>query len=164
MQAKTYIFIIMNNKDCSSRDVFICSSNKDYFDENYNINPDSGLAKILEAFKVADISYWTAWKDIIPGEDYATKIIQHIKTCKIFVFFSSKSACESEWIPKEIACALMCKKLIIPVLLDDSPFADSIMLRVIDKPTIEYYRDPIIGASNLVSFIKTHLAEMETYY
>lgn len=151
----------MEDKENSICDVFISYSHEDYIDANKKIIPNNEVSKIKDALCNANISYWFDEKGIIPGEDYAAKILQHIKACKVFVFLSSKSAGESEWTPKEIACALMHKKRLIPVLLDDSPFNDAIMLRIVDLQMIDYYRDPVVELEKLISSIKTHLAEEE---
>ncbi len=83
--------------------------------------------------------------------------VKHIKASKIFVYISSKAANESEWTRKEIACALMYKKYLIPVLLDDSPFHDSVILRIVDLDRINYYLNPSQGIEKLVSTVNGYL-------
>lgn len=142
-------------------DVFISYSHSDYVDEKKNIIPNNEVSKIKGALYDAGISFWFDEKGIIPGEDYAAKILKHIKVCKIFVYLSSKSASASDWTPKEIACALMYKKHIIPVLLDDSPFNESVMFRIVDLDMINYYLDPQREIEKLINAIKIYLAEDE---
>lgn len=109
----------------------------------------------------AGITFWMDEKGIVPGEDYADKILKHIKVCKIFMFISSAAANQSEWTRKEIACALAYKKEVVPLLLDDSPFHDSVMLRIVDLDRIDYYVNPEKGLEKLITSIKTHLNKLE---
>ena len=142
-------------------DVFVSYSRKDYMDEQTkNVIPGSEVAKIKEALTRAGISFWMDEKGIIPGEDYAGKITRHIKACKIFVYISSEAANASEWTRKEIACALLYKKYLIPLRLDDSPFHDSVILRIADLDRIDYYLNPERGLEKLVRSVKSYLEEL----
>ena len=140
-------------------DVFISYSRKDYVDDHKNVIPGNEVSKIKEALTKAGITFWMDEKGIVPGEDYADKIVKHIKVCKIFVYISSVAANQSDWTKKEIACALMYKKYVIPLLLDDSPFNDSVILRIVDLDRIDYYVNPEFGLDKLVRSINTYLEE-----
>ena len=140
-------------------DVFISYSRKDYVDEHKNIILGNEVSKIRQALADAEISYWIDEKGVIPGEDYAAKITKHIKACKIFLYISSKAANESEWTRKEVATALLYNKYIVPLLLDNSPFHDSVILRIADLDRIDYYVNPQLGLDKLVRSIKTFLEE-----
>lgn len=141
-------------------DVFISYSRKDYVDEKKNVIPGNEVSKIKKVLTDAGISFWIDEEGIVPGEDYAAKITKHIKICKIFVYISSEAANQSDWTRKEIACALLYKKCIIPLLLDDSPFHDSVILRIADLDRIDYYLNPNLGLEKLVRSIKTYLEEL----
>lgn len=141
-------------------DVFISYSRKDYVDEHNNVIPDNEVSKIKEALAKAGVKFWMDEKGIVPGEDFAEKILKHIKASKIVVYISSASANQSEWTRKEIACALMYKKKVIPLLLDDSPFHDAVMLRIVDLNRIDYYINPEKGVESLTKAIKSQLDEL----
>ena len=143
--------------DKTRYDVFISYSHKDYVDEQKNVIPGNEISKIKESLTGAGITFWMDEKGIVPGEDFAAKILKHIKACKVFLFLSSVSANQSEWTRKEIACALMLKKHVIPVLLDESPFDDAVMMRIVDLDRIDYYENPQEGISKLISSINTYL-------
>ena len=151
----------MENSIDYKNDVFISYSRKDYVDEYNNVIPGNEVSKIKEALTEAGITFWMDEKGIVPGEDFAAKILKYIKACKIFVFISSAAANQSEWTRKEIACALMYKKEVIPLLLDDSPFHDSVILRIADLDQIDYYVNPEKGLEKLITSIKTHLNKLE---
>lgn len=146
--------------EATKYDVFISYSRKDYVDEHNNVIPGNEVSKIKDALTEAGITFWMDEKGIVPGEDYAAKILRYIKACKIFVFISSAAANQSEWTRKETACALMYKKEVIPLLLDDSPFHDAVMLRIADLDRIDYYVNPKKGLEKLISSIKTLLSKL----
>ena len=138
-------------------DVFISYSHNDYVDKNKNIIPGNDVSQIINSLTQSEISFWFDEKGIIPGEDYAEKILKHIKACKVFIYLSSAAANEAEWTRKEIACALVYKKHLITVRLDDSPYHDSVMLRIADLDRIDYFLNPQKGISKLVKSIQTYL-------
>ena len=138
-------------------DVFISYSRKDYVDDNKNVIPDNEVSKIKKALTEAGITFWMDETGIVPGEDYADKIVKHMRICKIFLYISSEAANRSDWTRREIACALMYKKYVIPLLLDDSPFHDAVMLRIVDLDRIDYYINPQLGITKLIHSIKTYL-------
>lgn len=142
-------------------DVFISYSRKDYVDEHKNVIPGNEVSKIKDALTNAGISYWFDEKGIVSGEDYAAKIVKHIKASKIIIYISSEAANKSDWTRKEIACALMYKKYVIPVLLDESPFHDSVMLRIVDLDRIDYYLNPQQGLDKLIRSINTYLEDQQ---
>ena len=140
-------------------DVFISYSRKDYADVNGNIIPGNEVSKIMGALSKAGISYWFDKEGIIHGEDFGEKILQYIKESKIFVYLSTAAANDSEWTRKEIASAVMYKKKIIPVRIDDSPYHDSVMFRIADLDYINYVSNPRNGREQLVDSILRFKAE-----
>ena len=142
-------------------DVFISYSRKDYVDEMGDVRSDSEVSKILAALKEANISYWYDQEGIKHGEDFGEKILKYIKAAKIFVYLSTVEANRSMFTRKEIACASMYNKKIIPVRIDESPFHDSVMFRIVDLDHINYYLNPKKGREELIDSIKRYLAEEE---
>ena len=140
-------------------DVFISYSRKDYVDENENVIQGNEVSKIIDALKEAGILFWFDQEGIKHGEDFGAKILKYIKASKIFVYLSTSAANDSEWTRKEIACAGMYKKKIIPVRIDDSPYHDSVMFRIADLDFINYAANPKKGREDLVNSIKHYLAE-----
>lgn len=140
-------------------DVFISYSRKDYVDENNNVIPGNEVSKIIDALTEAGVSFWFDQEGIVHGEDFGEKILKYIKTSKIFVYLSTSAANDSEWTRKEIACAGMYKKKIIPVRIDDSPYHDSVMFRIADLDYVNYAANPKKGREELVNSIKRYMAE-----
>ena len=140
-------------------DVFISYSRKDYADNRGNVIPENEVSKIMEALSKASISFWFDKEGVIHGEDFGEKILKYIKRSKIFVYLSTTSANESEWTRKEIASAVMYKKKIIPVRIDESPYHDSVMFRIADLDYINYAHNPKKGRKELVESILRYKAE-----
>lgn len=140
-------------------DVFISYSHKDYVDEKGDVIPNNEVSKIIDALTKAEISFWFDQEGIKRGEDFGAKILKYIKASKVFVFLSTAAANNSVWTRKEIACAWECKKKIIPVRIDDSPYHDSVMFRIADLDYIKYGSNPKKGREALVDSIKFFMAE-----
>lgn len=140
-------------------DVFISYSRKDYVDEHGNVIPNNEVSKIMTALSEAGISYWFDKEGVIHGEDFGEKILKYIKMAKIFVYLSTAAANDSEWTRKEIASAVMYKKKVIPVRIDESPYHDSVMFRIADLDYINYASNPKKGREELVESILRYKAE-----
>jgi len=140
-------------------DVFISYSRKDYADNRGNVIPENEVSKIMEALSKASISFWFDKEGVIHGEDFGEKILKYIKRSKIFVYLSTTAANESEWTRKEIASAVIHKKKIIPVRIDESPYHDSVMFRIADLDYINYFSNPEKGRKELVEAILRYKAE-----
>jgi hypothetical protein len=65
-------------------------------------------------------------------------IVDAIQIAKVVLFASSKSSNASNNVTKEIGYAAGQNKTIIPIKLDDTPYANSIALDIWDTHQIEY--------------------------
>lgn len=142
-----------------SYDVVISYSRYDYLDAHDNVIPGNEVSKIIEALIGAGITYWMDKKregGVLPGNEFAEIITKHIKACKILVYISSTAANQSEWTKREIAYAVGCGKKIIPLLLDDSPYQDSVGLLINGLDKINYYTNPKKGLEDMIEAINTH--------
>ncbi len=140
-------------------DIFISYSRKDYVDNDGNVIPGNEVSKIMDALSEAGITFWFDKEGVIHGEDFGEKILKYIKSSKIFVYLSTTAANESEWTRKEIASAVMYKKKIIPVRIDESPYHDSVMFRIADLDYINYSSNPQKGRLELVESVLRYKAE-----
>lgn len=145
--------------DQKTFDVFISYSRKDYVDKRGNVISGNEVSKIMDALSAAGITFWFDKEGVIHGEDFGEKILKYIKRAKIFVYLSTTAANESEWTRKEIASAVMYKKKIIPVRIDESPYHDSVMFRIADLDYINYSSNPKKGREELVESILRYKAE-----
>ena len=82
---------------------------------------DKGLAnRICEALEKAGIVCWMAPRDIEPGDDYPSAIVQAIKSVKSVVVLLTGNALASPHILSEIGHAFNAKKRMLPVRLTAS--------------------------------------------
>ena len=98
-------------------DIFISYSRK-----------DSDL--VLTVVKQLQKRGFTIWIDkdgIESGDAFKSVIVRAIKNSDVFLFFSSKGSNDSPWTVKEVNTAVHLKKSIIPVRLDGTDYADSIL-------------------------------------
>ena len=110
--------------------VFISYARKDYVDENDKVIPGNKISKIKDLLTKHGITYWFDEEGIYSGEDFAREITVAIRNSDIFLFISSEKSNQSMWTSNEISIALEYKKPIIPFLLDNSPFNDSVMGKI----------------------------------
>ena len=83
-------------------------------------------------------------------------ITRAIRTSQIFLFVSSKNSNQSLWTSNEISTALEYKKVIIPFRLDESPYNDSVMMKIVSLDRIDCKNEDI-AISKLVRAIRHHL-------
>ena len=137
-------------------DVFISYSRKDYVDDAGNVLPNNMLSKIRDNFKANGISYWFDEEGIYSGDEFASVLTNAIRNSRIFLFISSVNSNQSKWTSNEISTALEFKKPIIPLRLDNSPYNDSVMMKIVSFDYIEC-KDEEKTISKLLRAIKHHL-------
>lgn len=141
----------------NKHDVFISYSRKDYVNENKDIIPGNIISKIKDALSNVGIRYWFDNEGIFSGDEFAPVIAKAIKESKIFLFVSTINSNNSEWTSNEIATAHIYKKKIIPFLVDDSIFNDSVIMYLAKLDYICYSEDPEKALSRLINSINNYL-------
>lgn len=111
-------------------DVFISYSRKDYVDDDENIIKGNIVSRIKNLFKAKGITYWFDEDGIFHGDEFAGVIGRAIRESRVFLFISSVNSNASRWTSNEIATAHSLNKPIIPFRLDDSPYNDSVLMRI----------------------------------
>ena len=140
-----------------SCDVFISYSRKDYVDENGNPLEESFLATIKEALNSEGISYWFDEEGILSGDEFASIITQGIRESAVFLFVSSKNSNQSHWTSNEISIAKKKKKPIIPVKLDDTPYNDSVMMKIISLDYVDCTVNKEKAIAKIIRAVKRRL-------
>lgn len=143
-----------------STDVFISYSRKDYVVNGKPIT-NSVISKIKKALEDNHISYWFDEDGIYSGDDFAGVITRAIRISQIFLFVSSKNSNQSLWTSNEISTALEYKKVVIPFRLDESPYNDSVMMKIVSLDRIDCKNEDI-AISKLVRAIRHHLPEKKS--
>lgn len=137
-------------------DVFISYSRKDYVDDAGNVLSNNILLNIKDNLKASGISYWFDEEGIYSGDEFASVITNAIRNSRIFLFISSVNSNQSRWTSNEISTALEFEKPIIPFRIDNSPYNDSVMMKIVSFDYIQC-NDVEKAISKLLRAIKHHM-------
>ena len=120
--------IVITKREEMNHSVFISYSRAD----------KEKVYEICEILKENNIPYWIDKGGILSGENYKAVIVDAIQAAKVIIFASSKNSNTSKNVIKEIGYAAGQNKIIIPIKLDDAPYAKSIALDIWDTHQIDY--------------------------
>lgn len=138
-------------------DVFISYARRDYMDDNNHIIPGNIISRIQNALRDVGISYWIDEEGLAGGENFPTRIAEHIKACKVFLFVSTEQSNQSEWVINEVATAYHYHKTIIPFRYDNSEYHTGLMIYLASVQYISYSIDPNNAIANAVNAIQKAL-------
>jgi Predicted phosphatase homologous to the C-terminal domain of histone macroH2A1 len=82
--------------------------------------------EIADALKQMNLKFWVDRTGEYSGRNYKSVIVNTIRQSQIVLFLSSENSNKSENVIKEVSVAVELKKMIIPIKLDNFPYADSI--------------------------------------
>ena len=101
-----------------------------------------------KAFAVKDliekwgIKTWIDKDGIFSSYDFKEVIEKAIENTKVVIFMSSEKSNYSDYVKNEIKYAITCKKKIIPVMLDHSPFGDGLRMDLANVDQVDYTIQP----------------------
>jgi len=83
---------------------------------------DSALVTVIADFLAPlPIPVFLDTRSVRPGQEWRERVVDELeKATHVYVFWS-KDAATSEWVAKEIKLALKGQKVVIPVIIDDTP-------------------------------------------
>ena len=131
-------------------DIFISYSRKD----------GAIVQSVADRLKAEGYTCWMDVSGIESGDAFKQVIVDAIKKSGVVLFFSSDKANESKFTVKEINVAVELGKIIIPVKLDDAPYADSIMFDLSGLDFVAYSGDEDIV--RLRKALKARLRQKES--
>lgn len=114
-------------RDEMDHQVFISYSRRD-------IDKAKEITELLDSHS---IRYWIDQTGIYSGVNYKEVIVDAIDTAKVVLFLSSVDSNASINVIRELGYAVRQNKTIIPVMLDDTPYAKSIKLDISDVDQME---------------------------
>jgi hypothetical protein len=83
---------------------------------------DKNLAgKIKKGLHQYGVNAFLAHHDIEPSEEWADRILKELRNCDVFMPILTKHFNHSKWTDQETGCALILKKLILPLKVDIDP-------------------------------------------
>ena len=119
---------VVPKREDMSHQVFISYSRKD-------VESVNAIREILDR---NGISYWIDKDGIFSGENYKEVIVDAIEASKAVIFVSSANSNASINVIRELGYAVKQSRTIIPVMLDDTPYAKSVRLDIADIHQIEF--------------------------
>lgn len=103
-------------------DVFISYSRKDRI----------VVLDFAEKLKNIGFNVWIDYEGIHSSDDFKSRIVEAINDSTCFVFFSSANSNNSQYTIKEVGVSVQLKKHIIPIKLDDTAYAHSILFDLVN--------------------------------
>ena len=132
--------ITLPSRTSMKHQVFISYSRKDK-------DVADGLCEVL---KENGIEYWIDKEGVYSSSNYKELIVDAIDVSKAVIFISSSHSNASINVVREIGYAVNMNKPILPLMLDDAPYAKSIRLDISDIDQIDF-KNPIASSKKLVT-------------
>lgn len=96
------------------------------------------------------IEYWIDKKGIYSSYNYKELIVDAIEVSKVVIFLSSANSNNSINVIREIGYAVNMNKSILPIKLDETPYAKSIRLDISDIDMIDF-KNPLESSKKLIT-------------
>ena len=97
--------------------------------------------QIRDYLEANGLACWMAPRDIAPGEDYGTQIIEAIEACTVLVLVLSESSNDSIYVRKEVERAIAKRKVVIPVRIHPVTVSRSLEFFISDAQWIDAIDD-----------------------
>lgn len=105
---------------------------------------------LCEILKENDVAYWIDKEGIYSSSNYKELIVDAIDVSQSVIFISSVNSNASINCIREIGYAVNMNKPILPLMLDDAPYAKSIRLDISDIDQIDF-RNPTVSRKKLIT-------------
>ncbi len=132
--------VTVPHKSTMTHKVFISYSRKDSKSTEY----------IFNTIKETGVECWIDREGIYSGSNYKELIVDAIDVAKVVIFISSANSNASINVIREIGYAVNMNKPILPLLLDDAPYAKSIRLDISDIDQVDF-KNPIASSKKLIT-------------
>lgn len=105
---------------------------------------------LCEILKENGIAYWIDKEGIYSSSNYKELIVDAIDASQAVIFISSSNSNASTNVIREVGYAVNMGKPILPLILDDAPYAKSIRLDISDIDQIDF-RNPAMSSKKLIT-------------
>ena len=105
---------------------------------------------LCEILKENGIAYWIDKEGIYSSSNYKELIVDAIDVSQAVIFISSAKSNGSINVIREVGYAVNMNKPILPLMLDDAPYAKSIRLDISDIDQIDF-RNPMTSSKKLIT-------------
>lgn len=133
--------------------VFISYSRKDYKE----------ICGVCDLLNQMNLSYWIDVDGTYSGENFKSVIVDAIEKCDLVLFISSANSNISNNVAKEISIADKLGKTILPIRIDDTPYAKAIEYDLIGIDYIDYGERSFASLEKLRKSILARLLMTEKF-
>ena len=119
------------------------------------------MCAFCEQMDVLGISYWIDVEGRYHGEDFKEIIVDAIESSRLMLFLSSMNSNESKYVQDEVKYAISANIKVLPVRLDDSPYAKCLRLDLTNKQWIDYSRNQEEGMEDFVHTLQLSFMKKE---
>jgi len=142
--------------------VFISYSNEK-IDNTTNTRSDRDIADMIcSALESEGIRCWIAHRDILPGEDWLSSIIDAVEQSKMIVLIFSSNTEKSQWVKDEITLALDNNMKIIPFRIEDFPPKGAFKILKLRSQWIDAFTPPLEKHIDILfRAVRAHLEKNE---
>ena len=105
---------------------------------------------VSNVLKENGIRYWIDKEGIYSSSNYKELIVDAIEVSKAVIFISSENSNSSINVIREIGYAVNKNKPILPLILDEAPYAKSIRLDISDIDQIDF-KNPVASSKKLIT-------------
>ena len=105
---------------------------------------------VSNVLKENSIKYWIDKEGIYSSSNYKELIVDAIEVSKAVIFISSENSNSSINVIREIGYAVNMNKPILPLILDEAPYAKSIRLDISDIDQIDF-KNPMASSKKLIT-------------
>lgn len=120
-----------------------------YSSENF-----SQTIKLMAMLEDNSISCWLENRDMPPGTSYTEEITHAIDQCQVFVLVLTEDAQNSQYVMREIECAIAKKKPIIIYMLENFTISERLEFHLRHHQRIHAYENKHLAQKKLVECIK----------
>lgn len=141
--------------------IFISYSRNDYVDSTGNVIPDNLITTVKQKLDENKFPYWFDENGVRHGDEFVDILTKALDECDIFIAILTESSCKSDWVYRELSCAIDQKKLIIPIkAVDKYPIKISFLLSTYNY--IDHFNSPGTTISKLLDRLNEIKKEKET--
>lgn len=127
------------------------SKSNDYDEENtlhpgyafisYSSKDASKAERVCRFLEKNKVECWMAPRNVNPGGNYPTQIVEAIRKCSVLVLLASENTNASGHVSNEVSLAFDSKKTILPFRIEDVQFTDEYIYFLRRKHWIDAYAD-----------------------
>lgn len=118
---------------------------------SYSRKNKEQVTKIKDLLTANGIKCWIDTDGIFSGDNFKEVIVDALDMAKAVLFVSSAESNKSIYVIREISYASKNSKTIVPIRLDDAPYAKSISLDIPDIDQIEWHIDQEEAKKKLIN-------------